>query len=58
MDDNMNDIYNEQKIKSAGCFFRGLATGVTVTLVVLIIALVLNILLNIQSARRCNAHPR
>lgn len=46
MDDNMNDIYNEQKIKSAGCFFRGLATGVTVTLVVLIIALVLNILLN------------
>ena len=43
---NYNNQGNEQKVKSSGCFFRGLATGVTVTLVVLIIALVINILLN------------
>ena len=41
-----NELYNEQKVKSAGCFFRGVATGVTVTLVILVMALVLNILIN------------
>lgn len=41
-----NEVYSEQKIKSSGCFFRGVATGVTVTLVILIFALVLNILIN------------
>lgn len=57
MDNNFNDYNNlnnynsynyqnnEQKVKSSGCFFRGLATGVTVTLVVLIIAFVVTILL-------------
>ncbi len=40
-----NEINEEQKIKSEGCFYRGVATGVTITLVVLIIALVLNILI-------------
>lgn len=57
MDNNFNDYnnfnnYNSynyqnngQKVKSSGCFFRGLATGVTVTLVVLIITFVVTILL-------------
>lgn len=43
--DDTNKMNNEQKIKSSACFYRGLATGVTITLVVLIIALVLNILI-------------
>ncbi len=45
-DNRANEIYNEQKVKSSACFFKGVATGVTVTLVVLVISLVLNILIN------------
>lgn len=41
-----NDPYSDQKIKNSGCFFRGVATGVTVTLIILVFALVLNILIN------------
>ncbi|MBQ2745739.1 MAG: S41 family peptidase [Lachnospiraceae bacterium] len=44
--DDTNRKNNEQKVKSSGCFYRGVATGVSVTLAVLIMALVINILVN------------
>lgn len=51
--DNYNNINNDkniydnvQKVKDSGSFIRGVATGVTVTLVILVIALVLNILIS------------
>ena len=44
-DNEFDSLANEQKIKSSGCYFRGLATGVSLTLVVLIIGFVVTILL-------------
>ena len=50
MDNNYSNLENnesdEQKAKDAGSFFRGVATGATVTLLILVMAIVLNVVIN------------
>ena len=47
MDNNFNNSWgNDQKVKSNGCFVKGLATGITITLVCLVLILVGNMLIS------------
>lgn len=46
MDNNFNNQWGyEQKVKSNGCFVKGIATGITITLTILVIVLVANMLI-------------
>lgn len=47
MDNNFNNSWgNDQKVKNNGCFVKGLATGITITLVCLVLILVGNMLIS------------